>query len=86
MNLLFSNAPSLDLHGMDREITRILVKDFIRDNYKMGNEKVIIIHGRGTGILKQAVHETLKKDKLVEKFYLDFFNIGSTIVSIKRNF
>ncbi len=71
---------------MDREITRILVKDFIRDNYKMGNEKVIIIHGRGTGILKQAVHETLKKDKLVEKFYLDFFNIGSTIVSIKRNF
>ena len=79
MNLLFSNAPSLDLHGMDREITRILVKDFIRDNYNY-------IHNGYGKLLKQAVHETLKKDKLVEKFYLDFFNIGSTIVSIKRNF
>ena len=79
------NVPSLDLHGMDREITRILVKEFIRDYYKMGYEKVIIIHGIGTGVLKNTVQEVLRKEKLVENFYLDFFNIGTTVVTLKKN-
>ena len=79
------NVPSLDLHGMDREITKILVKEFIRDHYKMGYEKVIIIHGIGTGVLKNTVQEVLRKEKLVENFYLDFFNIGTTVVTLKKN-
>ncbi len=79
------NVPSLDLHGMDREITKILVKEFIRDHYKMGYEKVIIIHGIGTGVLKKTVQEVLNKEKLVENFYLDFFNIGTTVVTLKKN-
>ncbi len=83
--MLYSHLPSLDLHGMDREITRILVNEFIRDHYKMKTERVVIIHGIGTGVLKKTVHEELRKNKLVESFYLDFFNIGSTIVSIKQN-
>lgn len=84
--MIFSNTPSLDLHGMDREITAILVKEFISDHYKMGINKVIIIHGKGTGILKKTVHEVLKKNTLVEKFYLDFFNDGSTVVKIKEKY
>lgn len=83
--MLNNHLPSLDLHGMDREITKILVKEFIHDHYKMGIEKVVIVHGKGAGILRQTVHEVLKKEKLVEKFYLDFFNIGSTVVTIKKN-
>lgn len=82
--MLFSNTPNLDLHGLDREIATILVKEFISDNHKMGNFKVIIIHGKGTGILKKTVHEVLKKDPLVDKFYIDFFNDGTTIVKIKE--
>jgi len=82
--LLFKNTPSLDLHGMDREITRILVNEFIYDHYRMGSPKVVIIHGRGTGILKKTVHEVLKRNKYIESFYLDFFNIGTTVVSIKK--
>lgn len=77
--------PSLDLHGMDREITRILVNEFIRDHYKMKTERVVIIHGIGTGVLKKTVHEELQKNKLVESFYLDFFNIGTTIVTLKND-
>ncbi len=83
--MLYSHLPSLDLHGMDREITRILVNEFIRDHYKMKTERVVIIHGIGTGALRKTVHEELRKNKLVESFYLDFFNVGSTIVSIKQN-
>ena len=82
--MIFSNTPSLDLHGIDREITAILVKEFISDHYKMGINTVIIIHGKGTGVLKKTVHEVLKKDPLVDKFYLDFFNDGSTVVKIKE--
>ena len=70
---------------MDREITRILVNEFIRDHYKMKTESVVIIHGIGTGVLKKTVHEELRKNKLVESFYLDFFNIGTTIVTLKRS-
>ena len=83
--MLYSHLPSLDLHGMDREITRILVNEFIRDHYKMKTERVVIIHGIGTGVLKKTVHEELRKNKLVESFYLDFFNIGTTIVTLKRS-
>jgi len=83
--LLYSHLPSLDLHGMDREITRILVNEFIRDHYKMKTERVVIIHGIGTGVLKKTVHEELRKNKLVESFYLDFFNIGTTIVTLKND-
>ncbi len=83
--MLSSQLPSLDLHGMDREITRILVNEFISDHYKMKTERVVIIHGIGTGVLKKTVHEVLRKNKLVESFYLDFFNVGSTVVTIKQN-
>ncbi len=83
--MLYNHLPSLDLHGMDREITRILVNEFIRDHYKMKTERVVIIHGIGTGVLKKTVHEELRKNKLVESFYLDFFNIGTTIVTLKRS-
>ena len=51
----------------------------------MKTERVVIIHGIGTGVLKKTVHEELRKNKLVESFYLDFFNIGTTIVTLKRS-
>lgn len=83
--MILSSAPSLDLHGMDQEITKILVNEFINDNFKMKNYNVVIIHGKGKGILRKTVQEVLKKNKLVEKFYLDFFNDGCTVVKIKEN-
>ncbi|MBQ6498168.1 MAG: Smr/MutS family protein [Bacilli bacterium] len=81
---LYSNLPSLDLHGMDREYARILINDFIRDNYQSKNTKVVIIHGNGTGIIKKTTQLTLKSNKLVEEFYIDNFNDGITIVTIRK--
>ena len=59
MIMLYSNLPALDLHGYDRDYARIQINDFINDNYKMKNKKVIIIHGNGSGILKKMTQETL---------------------------
>lgn len=81
-NIFTNHLPSLDLHGYDRQTARVAINDFIRDNKKMKNDKVVIIHGKGTGILRRTTHETLLKNKNVKEFQIDFFNNGSTIVRI----
>lgn len=83
--MLYSYLPSLDLHGESADISRILVEQFILDNYKLRNYKVIIIHGIGTGIVKKTVHLALKKNKLVKSYKTDNFNSGCTIVEIVDN-
>lgn len=83
--MLYSNLPCLDLHGENRETARILVNEFIRDNYKLGNLKVVIVHGIGTGIVKTAVHNSLKNNKLVKMYKINNFNVGCTIVDIYSN-
>jgi len=78
--------PQIDLHGEDRIGASILVKSFINDNYKLGNEEFAIIHGVGQGILKKEVHDVLRKDKRVIEFRTDFFNVGCTLVKITKKF
>ena len=82
--MLYNNLPSLDLHGIDRDYAKILINDFINDNYKIKNTKIIIIHGIGTGIIRKTTQETLKKNKLVEEYKIDNFNPGMTVVTIKK--
>lgn len=81
---LYSNLPTIDLHGIDRDYAKILINDFIRDNFIAKNYKVIIIHGNGTGIIKKTTQETLRKNKYVEDFKIDNFNSGMTIVNIRK--
>lgn len=85
MITLYSNLPSLDLHGLDRDYARILINDFIRDNYKMKNYQVIIVHGNGTGILKKLTQDVLTKNNLIESFKIDNFNTGMTVVTIRKS-
>ncbi len=76
--------PSIDLHGEYSFSAEYLTKQFIDDNLTLKNYKICIVHGIGTGILKNKVHEILKKDKRVKNFKLDFFNPGVTIVELKE--
>lgn len=81
---LYKNLPTLDLHGVDRDYARILINEFIEDSYNSKEERVIIIHGIGTGILRQETAKTLKINKKVESYSLNNFNVGETIVNIKK--
>ena len=81
--IFVDNLPKLDLHGFDRETARVIVLDFIKDNIKMKNEIINIIHGHGSGILKDTVHDTLRKNKNVIEFKTFYNNDGCTIVKIK---
>lgn len=80
----YSNIPTLDLHGECKETAKILINEFITDNIKIGNDKILIIHGIGSGVLKNETRHILERDKRVQKFYIDFFNIGCTIVELKK--
>lgn len=77
--------PSIDLHGMDRVCARIKTEEFINDNIKLKNNKIVIVHGKGEGILKDEVYKTLKINKNVQDYKLDVFNVGRTIVNLKKD-
>lgn len=74
--------PQLDVHGETSDTVMVVVNDFIKDNYKLGNKKVLIIHGNGEHILKNKIHKELKNNKYVNKYYLYNFNVGCTIVEL----
>lgn len=82
IDIFLDHLPHLDLHGEDRVNARIKVDEFINDNIKLKNEKIVIIHGIGEGILKNTVHDFLKKDKRIKAYELGINN-GQTIVSLK---
>lgn len=82
--MLYNYLPTLDLHGMDRDYVRILINEFISDNYLMKNQKVVIVHGNGMGIVRKTTQEVLRKNKYVQEFKIDNFNSGATIVTIKK--
>ena len=81
-DIFLSRYPKIDLHGYDRDSARMMVNDFIRDNYEMGIDTIIIIHGKAFGILRKEVHEALRVNKLVLEYKSDNFNDGCTIVRI----
>ena len=76
------NLPKLDIHGETTLTCIAVIESFIKDNLKLHNKKIIIIHGKGSGALKKATHEHLKKMKNVNKYYIDGLNEGQTIVEL----
>lgn len=81
--VFIDNLPTVDLHGYDRDSALLLVSDFIRDNIKLKNDIIVIVHGNGSGILKNAVHMYLRNNKNVLEFKTFYFNQGATIVALK---
>jgi DNA mismatch repair protein MutS2 len=75
--------PRIDIHGETSLTCVAVINSFINDNIKLKNKDIIIIHGKGTGILKKATHECLKVNKHVKKYYIDGFNDGQTIVELE---
>ena len=81
-NPFLNILPTIDLHGINRDMVKYFLNDFINDNIKLNNKKIVVVHGKGKGILFNEVHLLLKKDKRVKKYYLDGFNTGVTIIEL----
>ena len=81
--IFIDRLPKLDLHGYDRDSARVAINDFILDNKKMGNEVVLIVHGIGTGIIREASIQALSHNKDVIEFKSAYGNRGCMLVQIK---
>ena len=77
------NLPHLDLHGYDRTGAVAMTKMFIDENIRMHEKRIIIVHGKGTGILKHAVHDYLHMDRRVLDYKTNNYNDGETIIILK---
>ena len=82
IDIYTENLPKLDLHGEDRVNAIIKLDEFINENLILRNKNIVVIHGIGTGILKNTVHDYLKKDQRVKEYKLSINN-GQTIISLK---
>ena len=60
--MLYNNLPSLDLHGIDSDYARILINDFIRDNYNLKNKDPKIYEKNGIVILEYEIEQNLNKN------------------------
>lgn len=83
-NIFLDRFPKIDLHGYDRETSRVMVNDFLNEAIVMDYSVVIIIHGIGDGIVKKAVHDVLSKRKDVLNYYIAPENVGCTVVELDK--
>ena len=74
----------LNLIGMTTDEARPVLEKYLDDAYLAHMDQVRIVHGRGTGALKNMVHERLKKIKYVDSFRLGVFGEGDTGVTIVK--
>ncbi len=74
--------PEVDLRGMD-SVEAICVLDRYLDEAMRSNLKQVrIIHGKGTGVLRTAVQNSLKRNKFVKKYRLGVYGEGEDGVTI----
>jgi DNA mismatch repair protein MutS2 len=75
-------TPELDLHRHTIEEALPKLDQYLYDAFMAGMNSVCINHGRGTGILRQAVHRELKKHSLVKSFRKGGYGEGGAGVTI----
>ncbi|MBR6113087.1 MAG: Smr/MutS family protein [Bacilli bacterium] len=80
--IYIDNLPKIDLHGENSETARVLINDFINDNYKQQNNLFCIVHGIGSGLLRTTTSDTLRKNKKVIAYKTYYYNQGCTLVEI----
>ena len=82
-DIFLDRLPRIDLHGFDRDSARVMVNDFIDEAIIMNYSHIVIVHGIGSGIVKDSVHSTLSKRKDIINYHIVPGNVGCTIVKIK---
>lgn len=82
MSKSMSISPELNIIGKRVDEAIPEVEKYLDDAYLAHLPKVTIIHGRGTGALKDAVHARLKKLKYVKSYRVGGFGEGDHGVTI----
>ena len=75
-------ATEVDLRGMDAVEAVCVMERYLDEAMRSNLSSVRIIHGKGTGTLRAAVHQSLKRNKFVKKFRLGQYGEGEDGVTI----
>ena len=79
-------SSELDIRGCETLEAESVVENYLDAAVMAKLETVTIIHGKGTGALRKAVHETLRRSKAVKSFRLGRYGEGEagvTVVELK---
>ena len=82
MSKSFAVSPEINLIGMTTDEAVPMLDKYLDDAYLAHLPQVRVVHGRGTGALRSAVHKKLKKLKYVKEFRLGEFGEGDSGVTI----
>ena len=86
MNKTASISPEINLIGMTSDEAIMTLDKYLDDAFLSHISPVRIVHGKGSGVLRNAVHNYLKRQKHVKSFRLGSFgegDYGVTIVEFK---
>ncbi|MBR4990194.1 MAG: endonuclease MutS2 [Oscillospiraceae bacterium] len=72
----------VDLRGMDTIEAVCVLERYLDEAMRAHISPVRIIHGKGTGAVRAAVHQSLKKNKFIKKFRLGMYGEGEDGVTI----
>ncbi|MGN1034457.1 MAG: endonuclease MutS2 [Oscillospiraceae bacterium] len=75
-------ATELHLRGLTVEEATAELDKFIDDAIISGLHSIVVVHGKGAGILKTAVHNYLKSSRVVKSFRLGKYGEGEDGVTI----
>ena len=81
-----SAARELDIRGLETLEAEGVVENFLSAAVMGRLETVTIIHGKGTGALRKAVHDILRRNRAVKSFRLGVYGEGEsgvTVVTLK---
>lgn len=77
-----SVATSVDLRGMDSEEACYVTDKYLDEAYVAGLGEVSIIHGKGTGILRNAINDMLRRHPHVKNYRLGEYGEGGNGVTV----
>lgn len=77
---------SVDLRGLDSEEACYKADKYLDDAYRGNLGEVTIVHGKGTGVLRKAINDMLKRHPHVKEYRLGVYGEGGdgvTVVTLK---
>ena len=75
-------SPEINLIGKTSDEALSELDKYLDDAYLSHLSQVRVVHGKGTGALRQAVHTHLKRQKYIKSFHLGAFGEGDAGVTI----
>lgn len=77
-----SISSEIKLIGMTGDEAEMILSKYLDDAYISRLSSVRIVHGKGTGVLRQVVSEHLRKHPLIKEYHLAEYGEGDSGVTI----